>query len=222
MPYNGRMKKILDRIRKPKKSSSRGSMLRDAVLLALLGIALGVFAKYLDELALDDRIWWHLLVEKLDLVGVFSGLPVWLVLTLTIAVCSRSPARAALNGFVFLLGMCLAYHAYTIVFAGFNPDRYMMIWYTLTAASPLLAAVCWYGRSAHNAAIVIDVLIFAVLTVSCFSVGWVYIGLNGIVNAALFAVPVIVLWQKPKQILIGVLGGAALAVAIAPLLPFSL
>ena len=60
MPYNGRMKKILDRIRKPKKSSSRGSMLRDAVLLALLGIALGVFAKYLDELALDDRIWWHL------------------------------------------------------------------------------------------------------------------------------------------------------------------
>ena len=216
------MKKKLDKIRKPKKTKNTASMIRDAVLLALLGIALGVLAKYLDELALDDRIWWHLIIEKLDLVGVFSGLPVWLVLTLTIAVLSRSPARAALNGFVFLLGMCTAYHVYTIVFAGFNPDRYMMIWYSLTAASPLLAAVCWYGRSAHSAAIVIDVLIFAVLTASCFSVGWVYIGLNGVVNAALFAVPVIVLWRKPTQILIGVLGGAALAVAVAPLLPFSL
>ncbi|MBQ6065264.1 MAG: hypothetical protein IJK89_00450 [Clostridia bacterium] len=213
----------MNRIRKPKKKKiSRGILIRNTVLILVLGAALGVFAKYLDELALDDRIWWHLIVEKLDLGNVFSGLPVWLVLTLTIAVFSRSPARAALNGFVFLLGMCLAYHAYTIVFAGFNPDRYMMIWYSLTAASPLLAVLCWYGRSAHNAAIVIDALIFAVLTASCFSVGWVYIGLNGAVNAALFAVAVIVMYQKPKQILIGVLGGVALAVAVTPLLPFSL
>ena len=197
-------------------------MVRNTLLLALLGIVLGVFAKWLDQLALDDRVWWHLLIEKLDLVNVFSGLPVWLTMTLAIAVFSRTPGRAALNGFVFLLGMCLAYHAYTVLFAGFNPDRYMMIWYGLTAVSPLLAAVCWYGRGPTNASILIDTLILAVMAMTCFSVGWVYIGFNGAVNAALFAVAVVVLYQKPKQILISALGGAALAVAVFPLLPLSL
>ena len=215
------MKKKLDKIRKPKKKKmDRGAMLRNTVLILLLGAALGVFAKWLDELAIDDRIWWQLVIERLDLGNVFSEMPVWLVLTMTIAVFSRSPVRAALNSFLFLLGMCLAYHAYTIVFAGFNPDRYMLIWYGITAVSPLLGAVCWYGKSGHNAAIVIDVLLLAVLFRFCFSVGWVYVGLNGTVNAALFAVAVIVLYRKPKQILIGALGGAALAVAVAPLLPF--
>lgn len=214
------MKKRLATIRKPKNRPTRGAMLRNAVLLALLGIALGVFAKWLDELVVDDRIWWQLIIERLDLGNVFSEMPVWLVLTMAIAVFSGSPGRAALNSFVFLLGMCLAYHAYTIVFAGFNPDRYMMIWYGITAASPLLGAVCWYGKSGHNAAIAIDVLLLAVLFRFCFSVGWVYVGLNGIVNAALFAVAVIVLYKQPKQILIGALGGAALAVALGPLLPF--
>ena len=217
------MKKKLDKIRKPKKKpTSRGALFRNTLLLALLGIALGVFAKWLDELSPDDRVWWQLIIEKLDLSSVFSGLPVWLTITLAIAVSSRSPGRAALNGFVFLLGMCVAYHAYTVLFAGFNPDRYMMIWYSLTALSPLLAAICWYGRGTGNVPIVIDTLILAVMAMTCFSVGWVYIGLNGAVNAVLFAIAAALLYQKPKQILISALGGEALAVAVSPLLPFSL
>ena len=212
------MRSRLDKIRKPNRKSRRA--VRRTVLVLLLGVALGVFAKWLDELAIDDRVWWQLIIERLDLGNVFSEMPVWLVLTMAVAVFSGSPGRAALRSFVFLLGMCLAYHAYTIVFAGFNPDRYMMIWYGITAASPLLGAVCWYGKSAHNAAVVIDVLLLAVLFRFCFSVGWVYVGLNGTVNAALFAVAVIVLYKQPKQILIGTLGGAALAVAVGPLLPF--
>lgn len=215
------MKAKLDHIRKPKKKKiKRGSLFRNTVLILLLGAALGVFAKWLDELVIDDRVWWQLIIEKLDLGSVFSEMPVWLVLTMAVAVFSGSPGQAALHSFVFLLGMCLAYHAYTIVFAGFNPDRYMMIWYGITAASPLLGAVCWYGKSGHNAAIAIDVLLLAVLFRFCFSVGWVYVRLHGIVNAALFAAAIIILYKQPKQILIGALGGAALAVALGPLLPF--
>lgn len=217
------MRAKLDHIRKPKKKEiRRGALFRNTILILLLGAALGVFAKWLDELIIDDRIWWHLIIEKLDLGTVFSEMPVWLVMALAVAVFSGSPREAALHSFVFLLGMCLAYHAYTIVFAGFNPDRYMLIWYGITAASPLLGAVCWYGKSAHNAAIVIDVLALAVVFRFCFSVGWVYVELNGIVNAALFAVAAMILYKEPKQILIGALGGAALAVALGPLLPFSL
>ena len=212
------MKKRLAIIRKPNKKSPRA--VRHTVLVLLLGVALGIFAKWLDELAIDDRVWWQLVIEKLDLGNVFSEMPVWLVLTMAIAVFSGSPGRAALRSFLFLLGMCLAYHVYAIVVAGFNPDHYMLIWYGIAACSPLLGAVCWYGKSAHNAAIAIDVILLAVLFRFCFSVGWVYVGLNGIVNAALFVVAVIVLYKQPKQILIAALGGAALAVAVGPLLPF--
>ena len=212
------MRKKLDHIRKPNRKSFHA--VRHTILILLLGVALGIFAKWLDELAIDDAVPWQALIGRLDLGNVFSEMPVWLVLTMAVAVFSGTPGRAALRSFLFLLGMCLAYHAYTIVVAGFNPERYMMIWYGIAACSPLLGAVCWYGKSAHNAAIVIDVVLLAVLFRFCFSVGWVYVGLNGIVNAALFAVAVIVLYKKPKQIIIATLGGAALAVALGPLLPF--
>lgn len=213
------MKTKLNKIRKPKKKPSSGVMLRNALLLLLLGVLLGVFAKWLDELALDDRIWWHLVIEKLDLGNVFSELPVWLALTMAIAVFSGSPGRAALHGFLFLLGMCTAYHAYTIIFAGFNPDRYMLIWYGITLASPLLAAICWYGKSGANVSIVVDTLLLAAMASFSFSLGWVYIGLNGIVNALLFGAAVVILYKTPKQILISTLGGVALAVAVSPLIP---
>ena len=61
------MKTKLNKIRKPKKKPTGGVMLRNALLILLLGVLLGVFAKWLDELELDDRIWWHLVIEKLDL-----------------------------------------------------------------------------------------------------------------------------------------------------------
>lgn len=216
------MKTKLNKIRKPKKPPKRGVILRNALLFLLLGVILGIFAKWLDELALDSRIWWHLIIEKLDLVNVFSGLPIWLTITLAISVFSGGPGRAALYSFLFLLGMCASYHAYTVLFAGFNPDRYMMIWYGITVLSPLLAVLCWYGKSAANAAIALDTLIMAVMAASCFSLGWVYIGLNGAINAFLFAISAVILCKKPKQIIISTLGGVALAVAVTPLLPFSL
>ena len=213
------MKTKLDKIRKPKKQPKNGSLLRSALLILLLGVLLGVFAKWLDELELDDRIWWHPAIEKLDLGNVFSELPVWLALTMAIAVFSGSPGRAALHGFLFLLGMCTAYHAYTIIFAGFNPDRYMLIWYGITLVSPLLAVLCWYGKSGANVSIVIDTLLLAVMALFSFSLGWVYIGLNGAVNAVLFGAAVVILYKTPKQILISALGGIALAVAVSPLIP---
>ena len=218
------MKKKLHKIRKPIYKTTRSVMVHNTLLLALLGIALGVLAKYLDGLALTDAVWWQKVILKLDLVNVFSQLPVWLVLALAVAVFSQSPLRAGLNSFVFLLGMCLAFHVYPVVVAGadFHLNRDMMIWYVITAAAPLLGTICWYGRGPTTVSILIDVLIFTVLTATCFSVGWIFIRLNGAVNAALFVLAAIMLFQRPRQILIGLLGGVELGIALTPLLPFSL
>ena len=75
------MRAKLDHIRKPKKKEiKRGALFRNTILILLLGAALGVFAKWLDELIIDDRIWWHLIIEKLDLGTVFSEMLFYLCL----------------------------------------------------------------------------------------------------------------------------------------------
>ena len=77
------------------------------------------------------RVFWRTLIVTF-----------WLLLALSIAVFSKTPVKAAVNTFLFFAGMCAAYHIYTVVFSGFNPMQYMMIWYGFTIISPLLAAVC--------------------------------------------------------------------------------
>lgn len=213
------MKQTLRRIRSPKDAPGRGAAFACAAGVLLLGLALGVFAKWLDNLAPDSTIGWHRLLEALDLRNVFSGFAVWLVLALAVAVFSRSPARAALHTFLFFLGMCASYHLYTVLFSGFNPRRYMMIWYALTALSPLLGALCWFGKGKTLPSILIDACILAVLAGFCFSIGWVYFAWNGAVNALLFAAGAAVLFSSPGQTLAALLLGLALAFLICPAVP---
>lgn len=180
------------------------------------GGALGIFSKWLDELALDSAVWWHVILERLDLTNFFSDLAVWLLAALVIAVCSSSAFRAAWNVFAFFVGMCAAYHLYTVLFAGFNPASYMMIWYGITLVSPLLAALCWYAGGTGPAAWVLDSGIIAVFVLSCFAIGRFYVGWRGILYLAVFAGAVFTLYRSPKQIGICLAAGFALAFLASP------
>ncbi len=191
-----------------------------AALSLLFGAALGFFSKWLDDLALDSTIRWHRLVERLDLGNFFSDLAVWLLLALVIAVFSRSALQAAVRVFLFFAGMCAAYHLYTVVFSGFNPRQYMMLWYAITLASPLLAAVCWYAKGKRAVSIVLDCAIFAVFVLSCFSVGWFYVSPRGGLYLLVFLGAAAVLYRSPKQTLISLPAGFVLALLLSPVWPF--
>ena len=158
---------MLYNVRSPKKTEKKNVIFATLSFL-LIGIVLGLFAKWLDQLSLDDTIWWHRIAEKLDLGNFFSEPAVWLLAALLIAVFSRSAFRAAWNVFAFFAGMCAAYHAYTVLFSGFNPASYMLIWYGLTLLSPILAAFCWYARGAGPVPVLLDGAILAVFLLSCF------------------------------------------------------
>ena len=209
----------LREIRSPKGAESKAVSAAASGLILLLGTALGAFAKWLDLLEINDGIWWHRLIERFGLAREFSDLPVWLFAALVIAVMSRSPFKAAVNVLFFFAGMDAAYHVWTITHAGFDPGSYMLIWYGLTAVSPLIAAVCWYARGKGIAAAAVSCVILAGLAATCFSFGWVYFSFKTVISTLVFAAGAAVLYRSPAQTAATVPAAIVLAFFIAPLYP---
>lgn len=200
------MREILNNIRTSDKTITLSRKILNTILILGLGIALGVFSKWLDNTAINDAIWWTRILGALDLRNRFSEVGVWIFLAVCISVYSGSPFRAALNVFVFFVGMTISYHLYTIFFSGFNPSRYMMIWYTITLFTPFLAFVCWYAKGRGKISFVLDVGILAVMLLSTFIIYIWYIGFRSVIDTLLFVGTVIVLYMNPKKSAYSLLG----------------
>ena len=209
------MKEHLDMIRKPV-SKPVGKAVVLSIIVLLSGIVLGFVSKWLDNLVYEDTIGWHRILERLDLGNFLSDLPFWLLAALIIAVYSYSAGWAAINVFLFFAGMCTAYHLYTIVFAGFNPQSYMMIWYAITLFSPVLAVFCWYARGSGKIALLLDTGILAVLAVSCFSMGYFYISMKGGLYLLTFVSAAAVLHRPLRQMVPELAAGFVLALIVSP------
>lgn len=165
------MKQWLNSIRKPETKLPLSLQVRNSLFILLFGVALGTFSKWLDLIAIDDGVWWQKIFGSIDLGNLLSDLPIWLVMALAISIYSRTALGATLNVFLFFLGMNLAYHLFTITFAGFNPQEYMTIWYSVTLASPILAFVSWYAKGTSLPSTIISILILGVMASLTFNVG---------------------------------------------------
>ena len=207
------MKAWLYKIRTPKRDIKLSTQITYSIWILLLGIILGVFSKWLDNMSINDAIWWQHILGIIDLRNVFSELAIWLLIALAISVYSSTSLRACLNVFLFFAGMCIRYHLYTIVFAGFNPRKYMMIWYGFTLLSPVLAFVCWYGKGETKVSLIIDILILAVMMSECFVIGFWYFDITRIINVMIFVGSVVILYNEPRRTAISLLGAVVLSYA---------
>ena len=190
------MREYLNKIRKPVKLNLKKCIV-NSLLILILGIVLGILSKWLDNLAIDNDIWWHNIIETLDLNNFFSSIGIWLFIAISISVYSKSSLRASINVFVFFLGMCASYHLYTILFSGFNPSEYMKIWYGLTIISPLLAYITWYSKSESKVSIIINSIIMLIMITVCFSIGMFYFDIKSILDTLVFIGTVLVLYKRP-------------------------
>lgn len=205
------MKGFLEKIRIPNKDLKLSRKIANTSSILLLGIILGIFSKWLDNLSINDAIWWQHIFGILDLRNVFSLFGIWIFIATTISVFSKTPLRASLNVFLFFVGMTVSYHLYTIFFSGFNPRNYMMIWYGITIITPILAFICWYAKGNGKVSIVISGIILAVMMLSSFGIGMWYFDFRSIIDTILFIGTILVLYVNPKNSIYSLLISLVLA-----------
>lgn len=205
------MIEILNKIRTPDRNMEMRNKFINSFFIFLLGIILGIFSKWLDNMSIDNTIWWQNIFGMLDLRNRFSEFGIWLFIALTISLFSKTPLRASLNVFLFFIGMTTCYHLYTIYFSGFNPMRYMMIWYGITFISPIIAYICWYAKSTSKISTVISSLILYVMLSSSFGIGRWFIDLKNVIDTIIFVGTIIVLYVKPKSTIISVVAALFLS-----------
>ena len=136
------------------------------------------------------------------------------MIALCISIYSATPLRASINVFIFFLGMNISYHIYTIIFAGFNPMNYMMIWYFLTLFSPILAFICWYSKGAGIIPVIINTCIIAIMILCCFGIGMWYFDFTSIINTIIFIITLIILYNTPQKSIITLIGGLVIAFVV--------
>ena len=186
---------FLAKIRTPDKAVPRHFQVLISILWAVAGIALGVMQKWLDSLAVNEM---PSILQRLDIGNYFGRFAVWILLGAIISVYASTPARAAINSFLFFICMVAGYYLYCNYVSGFLPKTYMMIWIAFSFVSPLLAFICWYARGDGIIAILISAGILGVLFSQAFLItqGFYVTHFTEVIT---WLVGVIILKRKPKE-----------------------
>lgn len=184
------MKSFLNTIRCKEKTISVSKQVIDTFAILLLGIALGTFSKFLDNTASNELPF---IFEYLDIRNFLGRFAIWILIAVCISIYSISSIRAALNVFVFFIGMVTSYYLYSKFIAGFFPRSYAMIWFGFTAISPLLAFICWYAKAKSKLSFVLSAIIIAVLFNMSFYYGMTYFKMRSILELIVFICGLVVL-----------------------------
>ena len=197
------MPQALNRFRTPKAPAPRLYQLLRTAGVFLLGLVLGLLAKWLDTIPHDGSLKSLLLAQT----GQFlSRLGAWAFLALLIAVFSAGPLRG--------------YYWYTTVLFGFFPRRYATVWIIIAAAASALAWLIWYARGSGWFPAFISAIIIGFFITQAFSFGMWYVDLREFPELFLLFASSAVLYRKPKQFLYAVLGGVLFAPVLSALFPY--
>ena len=184
------MNLFLNDIRCAENPISGNRKIINTIAAFFLGIALGIFSKFLDFRQAQLPGVLMAIDGALDIHNFLGRFAIWALIALCISVYSNSAIRASVNVFVFFLGMVTSYYLYSNYVAGFFPRSYAMIWFGFTMISPFLAFICWYAKGKSKLAWMLSALILAVLFNMTFVYGWGYFEARSILELAVFMIGV--------------------------------
>lgn len=189
-----------------------------SIVVLFFGIVLGTVSKFLDTTPSNELPF---IIERLDVRNFLGRFAIWILIAVCISIYSNSSIRAAVNVFTFFLGMVTSYYLYSKFIAGFFPRSYAMIWFGLTAISPLLAFACWYAKGKSKSSLAISSLIIAVLFNMTFSYGWIYFGIYSSLELIVFICGLIILRRSTiKETIVTTAIGVIAAMILNMILPF--
>lgn len=211
---------FLNNIRCVEKKISIKRQMINTVAIMFFGILLGAFSKFLDNTPINRLPFFF---GYLDIVNFLGRFAIWVFLALCVSVYSISPIRAAINAFVFFVGMVTSYYLYSNYIAGFFPKSYAMIWVGFTAVSPVLAFLCWYAKGRGKVSLILAAGIIAVL----FNMTFVYrlpsyINIRSALELLIFICGCVVLRRKSaKETVLMMVAGVVLAPILDAVIPFN-
>lgn len=209
---------LLNRIRCADRQIPMSKKIFHTIAVLLLGIVLGVVSKFLDTTSSNELPF---IIERLDVRNFLGRFAIWILIAVCISIYSNSSIRAAVNVFAFFVGMVTSYYLYSTFIAGFFPRSYAMIWFGLTAISPLLAFVCWYAKGKSKISLAISSLIIAVLFNMTFAYGWIYFDIYSILELIVFICGLIILrCSTIKETIVTTAIGVIAAMILNMILPF--
>lgn len=187
-----------------------------SIAILIFGILMGVGSKALDEASFNEL---PTIMQKLDITNFLGRFGIWIFIGVCISVYSSSAKRAALNVFLFFIGMVSSYYIYCVLMAGFFPLNYAMIWFGLTLVSPFLGAVCHFAKYESKIAIGISgIIIGAVLSQTILFLQGIMI--PHITEVMVLIATLFVLRRKPKEFAAEVALSLPVALLIQIVLPY--
>lgn len=209
---------FLNRIRCANKQMPMSKNILHSIAVLFFGIVLGTVSKFLDTTPSNELPF---IIERLDVRNFLGRFAIWILIAVCISIYSNSSIRAAVNVFTFFLGMVTSYYLYSKFIAGFFPRSYAMIWFGLTAISPLLAFVCWYAKGKSKISLAISSLIIAVLFNMTFAYGWIYFDIYSSLELIVFICGLVILRRSTiKETIVTTAIGVIAAMILNMILPF--
>lgn len=209
---------FFNRIRCANKQMPMSKKILHSIAVLFFGIVLGTVSKFLDTTPSNELPF---IIERLDVRNFLGRFAVWILIAVCISIYSNSSIRAAVNVFTFFLGMVTSYYLYSTFIAGFFPRSYAMIWFGLTAISPLLAFVCWYAKGKSKISLAISSLIIAVLFNMTFAYGWIYFDIYSSLELIVFICGLVILRRSTiKETIVTTAIGVVAAMILNMILPF--
>lgn len=209
---------FFNRIRCANKQMPMSKKILHSIAVLFFGIVLGTVSKFLDTTPSNELPF---IIERLDVRNFLGRFAIWILIAVCISIYSNSSIRAAVNVFTFFLGMVTSYYLYSTFIAGFFPRSYAMIWFGLTAISPLLAFVCWYAKGKSKISLAISSLIIAVLFNMTFAYGWIYFDIYSSLELIVFICGLVILRRSTiKETIVTTAIGVVAAMILNMILPF--